>query len=152
MPHRHPIAAAESVFRDLGGFPEGADRTPATGEVLAAIERFAPVEFEVAGRPESDGFLFQYATLQVTDEFVVGFARQFVEPEPEDVDCYVQLLCEYHLAPEPDLAAAGHRADWWFRDGPEPFGTWFGRVTADPVWRLVDGRSAGRFAIYLDAL
>ena len=150
MPPRHPIAAAESVFRELGGFPAGTERVPPSSELLAAVERFAGVEFEVVDEPEPDGFLFQYVTLSsVTKKFVIGFARQFLLLEPDDdVACYVQLLCEYHLPPDPELEAAGRREDWWFRDGPEPFESWWGRVAADPIWQLVDDRPGKEFVIY----
>lgn len=139
---RHPIAAAESVFRRLGGFPEGADRPPATADLLTVVARFAEVDFDVAGEDDGDGFLFQYLTLRTAPGFVAGFARQFAVPGPPGDDvALVQLLCEYHLDPDPELAAAGHLERWWFRSGPEPFDTWFTQVTADPVWGLVDARS-----------
>jgi hypothetical protein len=146
MPASMPasIESAESVFRELGGFP--ADAIPPTTAVLAAIERFGQVDFQVPDVPDADGMLFQYATLSAQNTFTIGFVRQFELTDAEgDHDCYVQLRCAYRFPPDAELGARGHREEWWFRDGP--FADWFERVRTDPIWALVGQRSADGFDV-----
>src|SRR5262245_9424960 len=117
MPAPHPIEAAESILRELGGFLADDGRIPPADQVLAAIERFAQVEFAVADLPEQDGFLFQYTTMTtVYDAFVLAFVRQFeVVDDDQDHEYFVHLRCEYRYPVEDDLAALGPHTRWWFK-------------------------------------
>jgi hypothetical protein len=150
MPAPHPIEAAESILRELGGFPADSRRIPPAAEVLSAIERFAPVEFAVADLPEQDGFLFQYTTVTAgAAAFVLSFVRQFevVDPEDQEHEYFVHLRCEYRYPVEDDLVALGHTAQWWFKSGPEPFDVWLERVRTDPVWSAAAGHTPTAFVI-----
>ena len=151
MTVRHPIEAAEGIFRALGGFAVGDEEIPPPSRLLSAVEAFATVEFAVAeGLPNQDGFLFQYAAVTTFGDvgFVLGFARQFevVEADGEH-EGYVQLLAEYHFGHDEELAGLGHREDWWFPDWPETFGAWFARVSTDPVWGVLDTSKPTEFEI-----
>lgn len=152
MTARHPIEAAEGIFRTLGGFPPGDAGIPPPARLFAAVQAFAPVEFAVAeDLPDQDGFLFQYAAVTTFGEvgFVLGFARQFeVVDDEREHEGYVQLLAEYHFGHDAELAAEGHREDWWFPGWREPFEVWFGRVTTHPVWRFVETKKPATFEIW----
>jgi hypothetical protein len=149
MPAPHPIDAAESILRELGGFPADNARVPPADEVLTAIERFAQVEFDVADLPEQDGFLFQYTTMTtVYGAFVLGFVRQFeVVDADQDHEYYVHLRCEYRYPVDDDLAELGHHAQWWFKGGPEPFEEWLEAVRTHAIWTAVAHRTPTAFVI-----
>src|SRR5262245_54331679 len=105
MPAPHPIEAAESILRELGGFLAHDGRRPPAARGPAAMWRFAQVAFAVADLPEQDGFLFQYATMAtVYDAFVLAFVRQFgVVDDDQDHEYFVHLRCEYRYPVEDDL-------------------------------------------------
>jgi hypothetical protein len=153
MTVRHPIEAAEEIFRSLGGFAPGTSEIPAPASLFAAVEAFAPVAFEVSEHlPEQDVFFFQYAATTHLWEgvgFVVGFVRQFEVVDADDEHLgFVQLQAEYRFPPDPELDGLGHHEDYWFRSGSQPFEEWFARVTTDPVWRLVAAKPAANFEIW----
>lgn len=146
----HPIAQAEQILRELLRLPSNRSAAPSPQDFLAAVQRFAAVEFDIADAPNSDGFLFEYGTYRSLPDpgFGVRIARQFeIVNDSEDHDHYVQISGEYLYPIEPDLEDLGSVVSWWFRDGPGSFDDWFSTVLADPVWNAVGQRPPLRFII-----
>jgi hypothetical protein len=150
MSNIHQVAQAEMIFRELLRWPRGGSPAPSHQDFLAAVRRFAAVEFDIADAPNSDGFLFEYGTYRSLPDpgFGVGIARQFeIVDESGDHDHFIQVWGEYLYPIESDLEELGKIVLWWFRDGPVPFDDWFSAVLANPVWDALAHRPPLRFYI-----
>jgi hypothetical protein len=150
MPERHPSEAAESILRDVGHFPTDEQRIPPVDEVLAAIEQFAAIDFDVPRHPEADSLLFQFTTMTTYagGTFVIGFTRQFeVEDDEGEHECFVHVRCDYRYPIDPDVEAAGNHAQWWHRAEPEPLTDWLRRAADNPIWRILADKTPSAFVI-----
>jgi hypothetical protein len=153
MTVRHPIEAAEQIFRSLGGFPAGDREAPPPVRLFAAVKAFAAVQFDVARHlAEQDGFFFQFAAVTTFGDdigFVLSIVRQFARVDADDEHLgFSQLQAEYRFAHDPELDAQGHHEDFWFPSWPEPFEDWFARITAHPAWRFVGTKRLTGFEIW----
>jgi hypothetical protein len=153
VPAKPPVEAAPAIVRELIAPAAGGGGVPSRADLVAAVRRFAQVEFDVPDGPGADGFLFQYGPANWFPEptFVLGVARQFeVLDDAGEHGCYYQLNLEYRYPADADLDSAGTRTEWWFRDEPTSFDDWLGSVERDQIWQVTSTKPVGEFAVYLD--
>lgn len=147
---RRPIDSALSVAQGVVDQLGSSRAVPTVDEVMAVVNRFERIEFDVPSSADSDGFLFQYGEVNWFPEltFAVGFVRQMelvdVEGEHEG---YSQVQLEYRYLIDADLRSFESHNSWWFRDGGVPFEDWLELVRRDPVWRVVREKTPLGFEI-----
>lgn len=147
---RH-VDEAVGIARGLVG-----GEVPAGPPVLALAElarRFAEVGFDVPEDQDSDGFLFQYGSVNWFPKptFVLNMVRQLevVDADGEH-EFYSQVQFEYRYALDAELEAVGSHSEWWFPgDGPS-FESWLDSVSRSQIGGLLGGRNPREFVVSED--
>ncbi|MFF1269498.1 hypothetical protein ACFVZE_27065 [Streptomyces anulatus] len=147
---RRPIDSALSVAQGVVDQLGSSREVPTAEGVVAAVNSFERINFDVPSGADSDGFLFQYGEVNWFPEptFTVGFVRQMelVDAEGEH-EGYSQVQLEYRYLVDPDLRSLKSHNSWWFRDSGTPFEEWLELVKRDPVWRVIREKTPMEFDI-----
>ncbi|MEU1625333.1 hypothetical protein ABZ746_08370 [Streptomyces sp. NPDC020096] len=147
---RQPIDAALGVAQGIVDQLGSNRAVPTAEELIAAVQSFERVEFDIPSGADSDGFLFQHGKVNWFPEptFTLGFVRQMelVNSEGEH-EGYSQVQLEYRYRVDADLQSSESRSSWWFRDSGVPFEEWLESVKQDPVWVIVRGKNPVEFDV-----
>ncbi|MFG3659379.1 hypothetical protein [Streptomyces sp. NPDC047706] len=147
---RRPIDSALSVVQDIVDRVGSSREIPTVEEVVAAVQRFERIEFDVPAGADSDGFLFQYGEVNwfADPTFTVGFVRQMEIVDAEgDHEGYSQVQLEYRYQADAALRSLQSHNSWWFREGDTSFDEWLESVKREPIWGIVRDKSPSGFDV-----
>lgn len=124
---------------------------PEVSDLTEAVRRFKDVEFDIPADVGTDGFLFQYGTVDRLAEptFVLGFTRQLGVGEDGAVE-FVQVQFEYHYQDDAELSQLESPDSWWFRDDETSFVDWLDATLRDPVWDVIRKKNPVAFDVTKD--
>ncbi|SDH80980.1 hypothetical protein SAMN05421871_102204 [Actinokineospora alba] len=144
-----PIDSAADV---IGSILRARTRStvPAIVDLIEAIRTWETIRFDVSMEGDSDGFLFQFGSINWTSVqvFAVSFVRQF---ELRDADgereALSQVSLEYHYPLDGELDSITSHHSWWFRSDASPFSAWLTSVEQNSLWKVLRSKQAVGFEV-----
>lgn len=147
-----PIDSAADV---VGGILRARTQAvvPAIAELIDAIRTWQAIQFDVSMDGDSDGFLFQYGSVNWPSArvFAVSFVRQLeLRDANGEHEAFSQVSLDYHYALDDELDSLTSHSSWWFRGDASPFSAWLTSAERDPLWKVLRSRRPAGFEVSQD--
>jgi hypothetical protein len=151
MAQRHPVANAADIV--LSFLAETSSSAASVPEAIELVRWFANIQFEVPQDSDSDGYLFQFGSVNWLPEptFVLSVVRQLeVVDQHGEHEHYEQVLFEFRYPLDAELEAARSHSEWWFPHSDTTFHSWMDSVERAPILEILARKHPQVFEIRQD--